>query len=97
MGEDHGTTTMIYVDPLAMHGWCLRGQIVKSSHLFDDGNLEELHQFAQRLGLKRTWFQPSSTPHYDLTASIRAKAIALGAQEVDRRQAVTIWKAKSCG
>lgn len=49
-----------------------------SCHLTAD-TLEELHAFAARLGMKREWFQPKSTPHYDLTASKRERALELGA------------------
>jgi len=46
---------------------------------------EELHSFAQRLGLRRSWFQEESRyPHYDLTLSMRVKALGLGAIDADR-------------
>ncbi len=52
------------------------------SHMTCDGDLEELHQFAERLGLRRAYFQPHALlPHYDLTASKRALAVRLGAKE----------------
>ena len=43
--------------------------------------LDALHTFANRIGLKREWFQTSIThPHYDmLTKNIRRKAYLLGA------------------
>ena len=48
-----------------------------------DGNLEELHAFASRLGLQRRWFQGQNRhPHYDLVPSKRALALRLGAAEV---------------
>lgn len=50
-----------------------------SCHLTVDGDIEALHAFAARLGLKRTWFQPRSTPHYDLVPSKRELALKLGA------------------
>jgi len=38
-------------------------------HLVGD-NLQELHIFAQSVGLKRQWFQEHSHhPHYDITTS----------------------------
>lgn len=46
-------------------------------------DVEELHRFAARLGLKRSWFQ--TTPgqpwkdHYDVTEGKRQQAIRLGA------------------
>ena len=51
-------------------------------HLTCDGNLEELHQFAERLGLRRSYFQDHRLlPHYDLVPSKRAMAVQLGAIE----------------
>jgi hypothetical protein len=43
-----------------------------------DGDPEELHAFAKKIGLKREWFQPwpkASIDHYDLTASRRKAAV----------------------
>lgn len=48
------------------------------SHLMAD-DLEELHEFAEQLGLRREWFQEKSIPHYDVTKSKRLQAIAQGA------------------
>lgn len=48
-------------------------------------NLDELHQFASRLGLKREWFQDSASyPHYDVTVETKAVALQIGAIEGDR-------------
>lgn len=58
------------------------------SHLMAD-TLEELHAFADRLGLKREWFQGD---HYDLAESKRAKALKLGAIAVTQRQMVEVRK-----
>lgn len=82
----------IYVDPLMSHGWKLRGHAVQNCHLFSDAGDDELHAFAERIGMKRAWFQAKSVPHYDLTPSRRKCAVACGAVEVDRRQAVDLWK-----
>ena len=69
------------------------------SHLIADSR-EELHEFARKLGLKREWFQdpvvngkPKAAPgsraaenwHYDVTDSMRRKALELGAQPVHWR------------
>jgi len=86
----------IYIDWLCRHGWRLRGRTILSCHLFPEGPateaLEELHTFARRIGLKRSWFQAAPTgrmagsvPHYDLTAGKRAQAVAAGAIELTRK------------
>lgn len=71
---------MVYVDSLINLGW----RWGMSCHLIADSE-EELHAFAEGIGLKRIWFQPKSSPHYDLTASRRLKAIMHGAIELDRK------------
>ena len=48
-------------------------------HMATDGDLDELHAFAARLGLQRRWFQRD---HYDLPPHGRGAAVALGAEEV---------------
>lgn len=63
------------------HQWC---------HLFaDEENSAELHSLASHIGMRREWFQGN---HYDLTPAKRALAICAGAVEVDRIQAVQIWR-----
>lgn len=58
-----------------------------SAHLTVDGDLEELHVFARRLGLRREWFQDHPLhPHYDLTASRREKALEFGAEFVPGKE-----------
>jgi hypothetical protein len=53
--------------------------------------LEELHAMADRLGLKRSWFQSKPgrpwRDHYDLTSAKRRLAIALGAIPITWREA----------
>lgn len=58
------------------------------SHLMTDGaDTEELHRFAtEKLGLKRSWFQPGDRPwldHYDVTEGKRQEAIKKGAKSID--------------
>ena len=48
-------------------------------HLVSDVSYDELHAFADRLGLERHWFQGD---HYDLPSDVREEAIALGAEAV---------------
>lgn len=58
----------------------------------DEIDLQQLHQMASNIGMKRAWFQEHRiAPHYDLTPRRRAVAISLGAIEVDRRTASIIW------
>ena len=82
----------VYVDVLMNHGWKMRGHQVKNCHMFCDGDLEELHKIAESIGMKRSWFQNKRVPHYDLREVRRNDAISMGAVEVSRREAVTIWK-----
>jgi Protein of unknown function (DUF4031) len=60
-------------------------------HLISDTSVDELHAFATSIGLRRGWAQlppKASTPHYDLTPSRRAQAVAAGAREVERNEFV---------
>jgi len=73
----------VYVDSLVNHGW----KLGPNCHLIADTE-DELHDFAQRIGLKRTWAQLPphvSLAHYDLTEKNRTRAIALGAVALERR------------
>lgn len=72
----------VYVDVLRDWGW----RLGPSCHLIADTN-EELHEFALKIGMKREWFQKSSSgPHYDLVRSRRIKAVQLGAIELDDKK-----------
>lgn len=55
---------------------------------------DELHAFAAKLGMQRSWFQerckygkcdPCPHWHYDVTDSVREQALALGAESIDIR------------
>lgn len=81
-----------YVDPVFQ--WCCEatkeGQARRVgarngnrwSHMTADTEAE-LHELADRLGLRRAWSQGD---HYDLTPGKRAQAVRLGAVEVDARE-----------
>jgi len=60
------------------------------SHLLADDH-EELHRLADRLGLRRAWFQEHrrhrALNHYDVTEDTRHRAIALGAVPITWREA----------
>ena len=69
----------VYVDD-AVTLW--RGR--RWAHLMAD-TLEELHDFAAQLGIPRRAFQDkTSGAHYDVTAQLRERAIALGAVVISR-------------
>eukprot|EP00747_Dinoflagellata_sp_TGD_P150320 gnl/TRDRNA2_/TRDRNA2_177097_c2_seq1.p2 gnl/TRDRNA2_/TRDRNA2_177097_c2~~gnl/TRDRNA2_/TRDRNA2_177097_c2_seq1.p2 ORF type:complete len:102 (+),score=3.88 gnl/TRDRNA2_/TRDRNA2_177097_c2_seq1:60-365(+) len=77
----------VYVDnvriPWRGKEWC---------HLLAD-SLEELHQFAAKIGLRRAWFQrAASYPHYDITVSVRTKALRLGAIAATRPEIIASAK-----
>lgn len=74
----------VYVDPIIP---CIPNKNWKyhySCHLVAD-TIAELHAFAVCLGLKRSWFQDKTIPHYDLTANKRREAMKLGAKEIDTK------------
>jgi hypothetical protein len=60
-------------------------------HMVAD-SMAELMAMADAIGVNRKWFQPRSHPHFDICKANRAKAIAAGAIEVDRRQLVDAMK-----
>lgn len=57
---------------------------MKMCHLFAD-NDEELLEFVDKIGVKRKWHQYPGTikSHFDICLSKKAKAIELGAIEID--------------
>ena len=53
------------------------------AHLVSDESLEEMHEFAERLGLRRSWSQGD---HYDVRPRQHARALADGAVLVTTRE-----------
>lgn len=52
--------------------------------------VEELHEFAFKVGLKREWFQDHRHPHYDITTKrMLGKVIKEGAILVPTREIAT--------
>jgi len=53
-------------------------------------SIEELHEFAKKIGLKREWFQGEGRnkfrPHYDVKRGMVSKAVSAGAIKVTRRE-----------
>lgn len=70
---------MIYVDKFPGNGW---GYWQGGGHLLTS-DIDELHEFAKKLGLKREWFQLKTAPHYDLTKNKRQQAINNGAKVIE--------------
>jgi hypothetical protein len=95
----------VYVDDASIRALVPNGRVVHDSrwsHLFADTQ-QELHEFAEKLGLRRSYFQPgrprgdgSPSPHwhYDLTAGKRQQAIRLGARPVTARESIEIIRAR---
>jgi hypothetical protein len=71
---------VILVDPAV---WPWRGR--RWAHLVSDDSYDELHEFAERLGIPRRAFQGD---HYDIPAELRDDALALGAHPVPARELV---------
>lgn len=65
---------MILVDPPTWPGW---GRTW--SHLVSDSSLEELHAFAEAVGLQRRLFDED---HYDVPVERYGEVVAAGAHEV---------------
>ena len=81
----------VYVDSTAN---CIRNKnwpYKEACHLVADTR-RELHVFAQSIGLKRSWFQSNTMPHYDLTKNKRRLAIRKGATEIDQQQVVVMLR-----
>lgn len=68
---------MILVDQAI---WPYKGKLW--AHMVSDDSYEELHVFAEGLGLRRSMFQED---HYDVHATLRESAIEMGAVPVDFR------------
>jgi Protein of unknown function (DUF4031) len=95
----------VYVDDASIPATVANGRAQHTSrwsHLFADTQ-DELHEFAGRLGLRRSYFQPGKpradgrpSPfwHYDVTAGKRQQAIRLGAQPVTWRDTAQIIRAR---
>jgi hypothetical protein len=75
----------VYVDSaFAVGDW---GRWGGGGHLQAD-TLDELHELADRMGLRREWFQSKpgrpENDHYDLTRAGRELALEFGAVDEDR-------------
>lgn len=79
----------VYIDQAE---WKKPNGRVAYSHMTAD-SLEELHEFAEKVGIKRCWFHRGSRyPHYDVSEKNREKAINAGAVEITAKQLVLVAK-----
>jgi Protein of unknown function (DUF4031) len=60
-------------------------------HMIAD-TIDELHDMATAIGMRRDWVQSAKFPHYDVSFTRRSAAVNLGAIEVDRRELVLIMR-----
>lgn len=80
---------MIYVDEAV---WMKPNGRKRYAHLTAD-SLQELHTFAEQIGVKRHFFHRGSKyPHYDITEEQRTAAIANGAVPTSSKDLVVIAK-----
>lgn len=71
----------VYVDDMYKHPIGRLGRM-KMSHMIADSEAE-LHAMAYKIGLGRRHYQGD---HYDVSMSLRAKAIAAGAKSITLRE-----------
>lgn len=76
----------VYVDPLTSWGMIYRGKQVKTCHMATDGDVSELHEMAEKLGMRKYFQDKPGFPHYDLMQGKRIEAVKLGAVEVGFRE-----------
>lgn len=61
-------------------------------HMVAD-TIEELHSFAESIGVKRCWYHSSSKyKHYDLNEDQRKVAVCSGAIEISSKELITLIK-----
>ncbi|MFF4031993.1 DUF4031 domain-containing protein [Streptomyces sviceus] len=75
----------VYIDPPA---WPGHGRMW--SHLISDVSYDELHLFADELGVPRRAFERD---HYDIPSHRYADVVAAGAKEVSSREVVRLLTA----
>ena len=66
---------------------------MKMCHMVADSE-EELHEMADKIGMKRKWFQEGKVPHYDVSKGKRELAIELGVTEITTKELVEMFIGK---
>lgn len=77
---------MIYVDKPT---WQKPNGRKLYAHMVAD-TVEELHKFAEQIGVKKHFFHRGDKPHYDIGVDQHTKALENGAVEVSSKQIVAI-------
>jgi hypothetical protein len=90
----------VWVDDAYIQATVPNGRVTHTSRwcrlVADD--LEELHDFARALGLKRSYFQDHPRhPHYDVTEGKRRQAVRLGAAEISWRDTPALLQRTTVG
>ena len=62
---------------------------MKMCHMIADSE-DELHEMADKIGMRRAWFQNGRRPHYDVSKSRRKLAVEYGAIEVTIRELISM-------
>jgi len=76
---------MILIDTPRKDGYC---------HMVSD-SIEELHSFAQSIGVKKCWFENKkgkNQPHYDIKGYTVSRAMREGAKIVSRKKLLLFLK-----
>lgn len=91
---------MILIDEVIDWGQPLNRKYGPSAHMFSDllgeAGTQELLAFARKIGMRAEWIQSQGTrhEHFDVFGNRRPRAIAAGARDVTKHEAVAVWKAK---
>lgn len=88
---------VVYVDDMGLSATVGR-VAARWSHLMADSSVE-LAEFADRLGLDPSWIQYPNTAkeHFDVTATVRARALRLGAVPIQYGEGGHLTMAKARG
>ena len=73
---------MVYVDDMRA-----KYRRMKMCHMVAD-TIEELHGMADKIGIKRKWFQDGKIKHYDICLEKRKLAVQNGAMEISSEELV---------
>lgn len=83
---------MLYVDRLRNNGMIVRGRQIRTCHLWSDKGRDELLQFAESLGMPRSWLHDGSILHFDLVRKLRGQAVLHGAVGLGDHAAAVSWE-----